>query len=173
MDLFGAIVLAVVTAIGGGTLRDLLLGRTPVFWISNPIYIVIAGLTACIIFGIAHYYDLRTEWFIFMDALGLSVFSVLGAEVAFLMKMPILSIMIMGLLTGTAGGVIRDILAGEIPLILQREIYATASIFGCLCFVVLANLDYEFAIVVGISVTLIVRLLAVKLNWRLPVPKHA
>lgn len=170
LDPFGILVIAFVTSIGGGTLRDVLIGNTPVLWMSNLIYvylIVIVTILA-IIFRNKIYY-LKTSLFLF-DTIGLGVFTITGVETGINAGLdPVISIAL-GAMTGTFGGVIRDILCNEIPVIFRKEIYATASLTGALAFVVLreyqVNTDVIYAVT---SLTVIsIRLLVVRYKISLP-----
>ena len=139
MDLFGVVVLALATALGGGTLRDLILGAYPVFWISDPTYIFVGTAAAILIFVLARFFRPPAKALKFADAFGLAVFTVIGTSKAISLGVPGSISVIMGVLTGVAGGIIRDMLSGEIPLVLKAEIYATASLCGAITFVVLTN----------------------------------
>lgn len=172
-DLFGALIVGMATAIGGGTLRDLMLGISP-FWLTNKIYIIccIISLLWVIAFG---KYLIRQEntWFIF-DTIGLALFNVIGIEKTLQMGFPFWTAIIMGCITGAAGGVIRDILINEVPLIFRKEIYAMACILGGAVYITCysafgmpAELNALFS---SISV-IIIRILAVKLCWHLPILK--
>ena len=140
MDFFGALVLAFVTAVGGGTIRDALLGSTPVFWIQNTHYLwVILG---AVILGLA-----TLNWMVrirrilqIFDAMGLAVFSIAGAQKALAFGAEPVVAIIMGVLTGAGGGAIRDMLAGQVPMVLkQEELYATPAIIGCLFYLLLLS----------------------------------
>ncbi|MBK8907967.1 MAG: trimeric intracellular cation channel family protein [Rhodospirillales bacterium] len=135
MDVFGFVLIATVTGIGGGTLRDLLLGVRPVFWIGKPEYLAVCAATAILGFFIAHRLQHRQNWLLWADAVGLAIFCVLGAEVALAVGAPASVAVLMGLMTATFGGIIRDVLCAESPLILHREIYATAAAAGSLVYV--------------------------------------
>src|SRR5512141_2272378 len=137
MDLFGVVVLALATALGGGTLRDLILGAYPVFWISSPTYIFVSTGVALAVFFLARFVRPPARALTFADAFGLAVFTVIGADKAISLGVPGSIAVIMGVMTGVAGGIIRDMLSGEIPLVLRKEIYATASLCGAATFAVL------------------------------------
>lgn len=171
LDLFGGLVLALVTALGGGTLRDVVLGNHPIFWIEDLTYIYFVVATGVIIFIIARYYKIPERTLLFADAFGLAVFSVLGTEVALLNGAPAVVGIIMGMLTGVAGGIIRDVLSNEIPLILRQEIYATAAMAGATGFVILrAFFDAsQFNLAAAAMITLGLRLAAIKWKFSLPV----
>lgn len=170
LDLFGIFIIAFVTAIGGGTLRDTLIGNTPVSWMENTIYVYLIGLvtTLAIIFREKINY-LKTSLFLF-DTIGLGVFTITGVEIGIRHNLdPIISIAI-GAMTGTFGGVIRDILCNEIPVIFRKEIYATACIIGGFVFVIMHSLGANQDIIY-LTTTLIIigiRLLVVKYHISLP-----
>lgn len=170
MDLFGVCVLGLVTAVGGGTLRDLLLGLQPVFWIEDPIYVYVALASAVVTFVGARTQPARSRVLLVADAIGLAVFSVIGADRALQVGESSLIAVIMGILTGVAGGMIRDVLTGEIPLILRTEIYATAAAAGAGCFVLLSAITSNVPLntVVSASLTLVLRLAAIR--WGLSLP---
>lgn len=168
MDLFGVIVIALVTALGGGTLRDILLGNLPVFWISQPEIIVVCVVSAIFTFFASDRLPFPRRTLLLSDAIGLATFSVIGAQTAISFH-PIIAI-IMGGMTGTAGGMIRDLLSDEIPVILRRDIYATAAMSGATVFVILyhTHSNHDLALLCGAIVTLSIRLLAIRQRWNLP-----
>lgn len=174
LDLFGVIVIALVTAIGGGTLRDLILGQTPVFWIQDSTYIVIGVFSALLTFIIARFNLIPRRALILADAFGLALFSVLGTQTALNAGVEPLPAVIMGMMTGTAGGIIRDLLTNEIPLILRSEIYATASLLGATTFVLLDDIPLTVNVQMSLAmlVTLCLRLIAIRRRWNLPVFKE-
>ncbi len=170
LDPFGIFIIAFVTAIGGGTVRDILIGNTPVSWMQNTLNIYLIGIAAtlAIIFRNKLGY-LKRSLFLF-DTIGLGIFTIIGVETGINAGLePIISVAL-GAMTGCFGGVIRDILCNEIPVIFRKEIYATASIAGGICFMVL----YAFAIdqnIIYIATTLLIitiRLVVVKYKISLP-----
>jgi uncharacterized membrane protein YeiH len=168
MDIFGVIVIALVTALGGGTLRDILLGNLPVFWISQPEVIVICVIAAIFTYYTSDKMPFPRRTLLLADTIGLATFSVIGAQTAISFH-PLIAI-IMGGMTGTAGGMIRDLLSDEIPVILRRDIYATAAMSGASIFVLLyhSHVDNEIALFLGALVTFLVRLLAIRRRWNVP-----
>lgn len=171
-DWFGAYVVGFVTAIGGGTTRDLLLNVTP-FWMLQPSYIVITGvaLLAVILMGKRMTY-FNNAFFIF-DAIGLGLFVVVGLEKSIDAGFPIWVTILMGMITGSVGGIIRDILINEVPLIFRKDIYALACIFGGVIFYfcTLLNLPNEMTQIISASSVILIRVLAVKYHWSIPVLK--
>ncbi|MBY5993573.1 trimeric intracellular cation channel family protein [Ferrimonas balearica] len=174
MDPFGVLVLAGVTAVGGGTVRDAILGATPVFWITDTNYIWAVMLTAVAVMLLVRCpRRLSGRWFQVADALGLAVFTIIGAQKALLFgASPMIAVM-MGTMTGVVGGVIRDVLCREVPLVLRTEIYATACIVG--------GILYTGALALGMTAVLAASLamlgtLALRLAgifWGLSLPAFA
>ena len=172
LDLFGVIVLALVTALGGGTLRDGILEGAPVFWLADTNYVLTAVLTALITFFVARYWEMPAKFLLIADAFGLALFTVLGAQKALSFQVGSLNAVVFGVMTGVAGGIMRDVLTGEIPLVFRKEIYlyATASLCGAAVFVLLAA-QYPAAsanIFIGSGITLFLRLAAIR--WRISLP---
>lgn len=171
-DWFGAYVVGVATAIGGGTIRDVLLGMTP-FWMTNPVYLICSGfaLLWVILFG-KYLIHLHNTFFIF-DSIGLALFTVVGIEKTLTLGFPLWVAVIMGTITGAAGGVIRDIFINEIPLIFRKEIYAMACVIGGMVYGFCSCLDIDVILtqcISGFSVFM-VRTLAVKYKICLPILK--
>lgn len=172
MDLFGVLVIALVTALGGGTLRDLILDNHPVSWIRDDTYILVASLAAVgTVLWVRLTRPIHERGLLIADAFGLALFTVYGTEVALQHQVPISTAVIMGVMTGVAGGVIRDVICNEIPLIFQKEIYATACIAGSLVFIGLRHLDlaHELTTVIAMLVVLLTRLAAI--HWHLSLPQ--
>lgn len=172
-DWFGGYVVGLATAIGGGTIRDVMLGQTP-FWMTTPIYLVCtaAALFLVIIFK-RRLTQLHNTWFIF-DTLGLALFTVAGMQKSLLAGFPFWVAIIMGCITGAAGGVIRDVFINEVPLIFRKEIYAIACIIGGVFFEVCAmiGLGAGVQILAAFVSVVLVRILAVKYKISLPVLKE-
>lgn len=170
MDVFGVIVVAVVTATGGGTIRDVLLDRHPVFWIGDPTYLVVILVAAIATVIFTRFQRPPRVSLLVADAFGLGLFSIVGARIALEAGAPILIAVLMGAITGSAGGLLRDILCAEIPLILRRDIYAVASLIGATVYVLLeeAGLALTISAPVGAATVFLLRLAAIK--WNLQVP---
>ncbi len=170
LDLFGAIVIAMVTAIGGGTLRDLILDQ-PVFWVTQPLYIYIVVVAALFMFFYAKFKPAPMRLLLYLDALGLAVFTAIGAQKAMDLGLSDPIIIMTAIMTGAAGGVIRDVLVGEVPLILRKEIYATASFVGASVMLLSAELfeQQEVAVILCIVVVFSLRIVAIVTNYSLPV----
>lgn len=170
LDIFGVSAVAFITAVGGGTLRDLLIGSTPVAWMNNLTYLVMisTGITLAVLFR-RTVQKLRRTFFLF-DTIGIAVFTILGLQKALNIGIsPIISIM-MGMISAVFGGVIRDIVCNEIPLIFRKEIYALTCIAGGTVYVILLSLgvDYLLNTVITASFIITFRALAVKFHWHLP-----
>ena len=170
LDLFGAIVIAMVTAIGGGTLRDLIID-VPVFWTQHDIYIYVVVIATMLLFFLARFRRLPVRLLLFLDALGLAVFTVIGTQKAMALGLSDPIAIMTGIMTGVVGGIIRDVLVGEVPLVFRKEIYATASFVGASSFLLMTHLsfDTDTAVVVSILITLIMRVWAIIYNIELPV----
>lgn len=171
LDLLGVLVIAAVTAIGGGTLRDLLLDHHPVFWIADPTYLVVI---ACAALGTVLWARYRTpprNALAIADALGLAFFAVGGARIAEAAGLAGIIVVLMGTMTGVAGGVLRDVLTAEIPMILRRgELYATAAIGGITGYLLLqaVGVHQEAAAAVAMVAIFALRLSAILWGWKLP-----
>jgi len=170
LDLFGAIVIAMVTAIGGGTVRDLIID-VPVFWTQNDIYIYVVVIAALLLFFLARFKRLPVKLLLFLDALGLAVFTVIGTQKAMALGFSDPIAIMTGIMTGVVGGVIRDVLVGEVPLVFRKEIYATASFVGASLLLVLieAGIAVDWAVMTSILVVLTMRVWAIIFNVELPV----
>lgn len=168
-DLFGAYVVGVTTAIGGGTLRDLFLGISP-FWMTNSFYLICSAfaLLWVVVFR-KHLVRQDNTWFLF-DTIGLALFTVVGIEKTLTFGYPMWCAIIMGMMTGAAGGILRDVLINEVPLIFRKEIYALACVLGGLVFAVCNYFGVDeniTAIIAGMAV-IAIRILAVKYHLSLP-----
>jgi uncharacterized membrane protein YeiH len=170
LDLFGVMLLSLVTALGGGTLRDVLIGQTPVFWIEDTTYVLVVITTSITTFLLLRSAWLPRRTLLIADAFGLAVFSVLGAQTSLKYDISPLIAIIMGVMSGVAGGIIRDLLSDKVPLILRHEIYATAAMAGAGVFVIIDALaiDEQIAMTAGVLMTLMLRLAAIRWKWSLP-----
>ena len=174
MDPFGMVVLAGVTGIGGGTTRDMMMGATPVFWISDPNYIYVI-LTTVLIMALWLYNKgtmrrFSTYLLPVIDAFGLAIFTVIGANKALMYGFSPSIAIVMGAITGVGGGMIRDVLSGQVPFVLRKEVYATASILGSALYVVcnVFELNMIFSMIVAMLGTFLLRLSAI--IWKLQLP---
>lgn len=169
-DIAGCILVALVNAIGGGTLRDMALDRHPLFWMTDLNYVIVITATSLILQMFFHLYHKIDNALKFFDAIGLAAFSVIGFKVGLTQDIaPMIAIM-MGVWTAIIGGLFRDIICNEIPLVLQREIYITASIAGSLTYLVLDywGLDATINEFIMLFIIFAVRMLALKFDWHLP-----
>lgn len=170
LDFFGIAAVGFITAIGGGTIRDVLLGSTPVGWMDDLIYLIMigAGVLISLLFGKA-VRKLRRTFFMF-DTIGIAVFTVLGLQKALSLGVhPIIAIM-MGMVSAVFGGVTRDIICNEIPLIFRKEIYALTCLCGGVLYIILNALEISQLVNVITTILFIVsfRILAVRFKWKLP-----
>ena len=172
-DWFGGYVCGIAVAIGGGTIRDVMLGATP-FWMTNQFYMICTALALLfvIIFS-KHMEGLRNTWFVF-DTLGLALFTIAGIQKSLLYGQPYWVAIIMGCITGSAGGVIRDVLLNNEPVIFQREIYAMAAVLGGITYwsLDIYKLPIEVTVIASFIVTCLIRFLAVRYHLSLPVLKN-
>jgi len=170
LDPFGVVVLASVTAVGGGTIRDVIL-QTPVFWVEKPYYLYVILATAILtIVLIRQPKRIPKRFLLIADALGLALFAVLGTQKALYLGAPIPVAVVLGTITGIAGGMIRDVLCNVIPMILREEIYALAAMLGGSLFILLRGLNWSDtqAMTVSISAALTLRLAAI--YWHVSLP---
>ncbi|MEM1242070.1 MAG: trimeric intracellular cation channel family protein [Cyanobacteria bacterium P01_H01_bin.26] len=174
LDLLGVVVIALVTAIGGGTLRDILLDRHPVFWIEHPSYLVVILSAALATVIYAKFFKPPHRALLVADALGLALFSISGAQIAERIQLSALLIVVMGTMTGTAGGLLRDVLLADIPVIFTRSrIYATAAIVGILVYLILQAVGVlqSWSAILGMVAIAGLRLAAIIWGLTLPIFK--
>ncbi len=170
MDIFGFALLAAVTGLGGGAVRDTALGTLPMVWVQEPSYLLVCAATAFIGFFFVQHINSRYTLILWLDSLGLSFFAVLGADKALGAGVdPVIAIM-MGVVTASFGGIIRDILGGEIPLILRREIYVSAALLGAVTYVILVGAGLSGAVsgVAGFAACFVLRALSIRYQLSLP-----
>lgn len=173
MDLIGVFTVAFITAFGGGTLRDILLDRRPLFWVQHQEYTLLIFVLALVVLPLSHYLRSSTaeRAIIFADALGLGLFSAVGASVAQEAQMPMFVCVMMGVITAIFGGVLRDVICNEIPLVFRRgQLYATCAFVGSWVYLLLdlAGAHQTIALISSILVTSVMRLLAVRFDLTLP-----
>jgi len=175
LDLFGAIVIAMVTAIGGGTLRDLILD-VPVFWLHAPTYVYLVVMAALLMFVYVRFFAAPVRLLLVLDALGLAAFTVIGVQKTYALGYDDAIVIMTGIMTGVVGGMIRDILVGEVPLILRQEIYATASFAGACVWLLVRPFseDAALATILAMATVLALRLGGIYRNLSLPLfqPRH-
>ena len=171
LDLLGIFVLASVTALGGGTIRDLLLSRHPIFWIEDPLPLfTIVGATALTLLWVHFFFPVPTNALLIADAFGLGLFAMSGARIAESKGCRTLVVILMGTLTGAGGGVVRDLLSASVPLILRQDIYASAAIAGVVVYLLMraAKVPATFALAAGFVTVSGVRLAAIAFDLQLP-----
>lgn len=170
LDMIGFLFLASVTGVGGGTFRDLILGQTPVFWVREPGYILVCAAVAVLVFFTAHLFESRWRLLLWLDAVGLAAYCVLGAQKGLdATGSPAIAI-VTGILTATFGGILRDLLAGEPSVLLRPEIYVTAALVGAATHTSLFLLGFPIlaAALVAAAAAFIVRGGALKFGWTFP-----
>ena len=171
MDLFGVSTIACVTAIGGGTIRDLILGHYPLVWVADPQYLLLiigaAILTVSISFLMEHFRVL----FLVLDAVGLSAFAVIGIRIALEMGYGFIIAVVAAVLTGVFGGVLRDLLCDRVPLVFQKELYASIALFATVVYFALdwMGVSETATIITSVTVAFVTRLLSIWRGWGLPV----
>jgi uncharacterized membrane protein YeiH len=172
IDLFGVLVLALVTAFGGGTVRDLLVGDTPVVWLRSPVYLANAALTALLLFVIARRWQPPRLALLVADAFALAVFTIIGARKGVVLDFSPAVAVLLGVVTGVAGGILRDVLLGEVPLVFQPEIhiYATAALAGAIVFVTLRYFSVTEMVATPLGAAVVLGLRLAGIRWWLTLP---
>ena len=170
MDIFGFAVLALMPAVGGGTMRDIMLGRFPVFWIQDSSYVTVAVLAAVAVYFFADRPGFRLTMLIWMDAAGLSLFAVLGTKIALNAGVTVFIATMMGVTTAVLGGMIRDIICNEIPLVLSGEVYATAAFAASIAFILAlrSGVPETIALAIGVAAGFTVRAIGIVFHLRFP-----
>lgn len=173
LDIIGYLFLASVTGIGGGTMRDVVLGATPVFWVTNPTYLLVCATVAVLLFFTAHLFDSRYRVLVWLDAIGLSAYCVMGAAKGYAATGSPSVALVTGMLTATFGGVLRDLLAGEPSVLLRPEVYVTAALIGASAYVLatMVGLPLVATSTLGVASAFAVRAGALKFGWTLPTGK--
>ena len=171
MDIVGVIILASSTGLAGGIIRDILLDRLPPKIILDPYYLIIVVITGVIVFFLHPSFKERENLFLKFDAIGLGVFSIIGASIAYeMLGLNFLAMAISGIFTAVGGGIVRDVFVKEIPLVFVKELYASLSFLGIVIFFILVYFDfnYNISMIVSIVIITLFRLLAMRYNWNLP-----
>jgi uncharacterized membrane protein YeiH len=170
LDVFGFMIIGLAPALGGGTIRDMVLGATPVFWVEDPNYVLVALAASLATFFAAGHIQSRFKILLYADAFGLALFAVVGVQKAVFYDVSPLPAVIMSVMTATAGGMVRDVICNEIPLVLRKDIYATAVILGAGAYIAVLNAtqDVTLAMCVCFVTTLVLRILAIRRGWYLP-----
>lgn len=170
MDIFGVVLIACVTALGGGTARDIMLGHYPLSWVEHPEYLVLTSVAALVAILLAPLMRHFRSLFLALDAIGLVVFTVIGCNTALEVGYGMLVASISGVMTGVFGGILRDVFCNDIPLIFRRELYATVSFLSAwlYMFCVFLELPSEQAILLTLCSGFFLRLLAIRFHWGMP-----
>jgi uncharacterized membrane protein YeiH len=170
MDWVGVALLGCITALGGGSLRDVLLGHYPLSWVEHPYYLALAAGAALATIAIARFVHHLRLAFLFLDAVGLVVFTIAGCNVALAMNQPIAVVIVAGMITGCAGGVMRDVLCNDVPLLFRSELYASVSVVTGSIYVLgqMQDLPHDLVVLATFAVGLTFRLLAIRNNWEMP-----
>jgi len=173
LDIIGFIFLASLTGIGGGTLRDIILGA-PVFWVQNSLYLAVCIVTATAIYFAAPLVEYRYRLLLWLDAIGLAAYCVMGAAKGLAAGAPPLAAIVTGMMTATFGGILRDVVSGEPSVLLRREIYVTAALAGASVYVAMALLGAPFAvsIVAPVICAFAIRGGALRYGWTMPGYRH-
>ncbi|MBR7901276.1 trimeric intracellular cation channel family protein [Burkholderia multivorans] len=169
MDRFGLALVGAVTALGGGTVRDVLLGHYPLGWIAHPQYLVITLVAATVASRIARHVARMKTLFVTVDALGLAAFTIIGCDVGASTGAAPIIVVLAGAITGVCGGMLRDLLCNEMPLILRRELYASVAFFTGALYVALEHvgIDARVATIVALAAGFAMRMLAVRFGWEM------
>ena len=170
MDVFGVAVIAFVTSLGGGTIRDVVLGNYPIGWTQHPEYVylvILAGLATTLLARFMHH---MKRIFLMLDAMGLVAFSLIGCNVALQLDYPVMVVIMAGMLTGICGGILRDVLCNQVPVVFRRELYASVSLFVCVLFIGLRSwgIDSDLNMFVCFALGFGFRMLALRFSWKLP-----
>ena len=170
MDWVGVCLLAAVTALGGGSVRDVLLGHHPLVWITHPEYLVVVAVAALSAIAVARFMERLRPLFLFLDAVGLVVFTILGCNVALEMGLPAIVVIVTGMITGCVGGVLRDILCNDVPLLFRSELYASVSVVTGILYVggLHLKLPHDAVMFGAMFAGLALRLLALRYGWNMP-----
>lgn len=170
MDWVGVYLLGCVTALGGGSVRDVLLGHYPLSWVKHPYLLLVTGGAALLTILLAQVMHHMRKLFLLLDAVGLVVFTVIGCNVALEMELPVSIAIVSGMITGCAGGVLRDMLCADIPLLLRSELYATVSALTGALYIGGLSLGFNHTVVMfsSIAAGLILRITALYFKWSMP-----
>jgi len=175
MDLFGVAVIAFVTALGGGSVRDVLLGNFPVTWTQNPHYIYLTVSGGLLAVALARFMHRLRDLFLVLDALGLVAFTIIGCNVAMQLGYDVPIVIISGITTGIVGGILRDVLCNRTPLVFRQELYATVSLLVAMCYLYLLNyqVSADTALLASFSLGLLSRMSAIRWGLCLPLFRYS
>ena len=172
LDILGFIFLAAITGIGGGTLRDVLLGKLPVFWVSQPAYIGVCVLVAVLVYFTAHLVEYRYRLLLWLDAVGMAAYCVMGTMIGLEFGVSPYAAIVMGISTATFGGIFRDVISGEKSVLLSDEIYITAALLGAASFIVMTSMHLPQNVAASIAVVLAFSLRAAALLFGWTTPRY-
>lgn len=175
MDMFGVGLIAFVTALGGGTVRDMVLGNYPITWTQHPPYIYLTILAGLFTMAVARYMHHLHKIFLVLDAMGLIAFTVIGCNVALRLDYSLPVVIMAGMMTGIFGGILRDILCNRVPVVLQHELYASVSLVVAILYLSMLALDinHDLNLLISFGLGLAMRLAAIRWSWSLPVFHYA
>lgn len=170
MDWVGVCLLGAITALGGGSVRDVLLDHHPLIWIAHPEYLLLTAAAALGTIAVSRIMDRLQNVFLFLDAIGLVAFTVIGCNIALSLDLPLVVVIVAGMITGCVGGVLRDILCNEIPLLFRKELYASVSVVTGVLYVggLGLGLHHDLVMFGAMAAGLALRLLALRYNWNMP-----
>lgn len=170
MDWIGVALLGCVTALGGGSVRDVLLGHYPLLWVAHPGLLLLTAVSALLTIAVARFMHRLRLAFLVLDAIGLVVFTILGCGVALTMQLPLIIVIVAGMITGCVGGVLRDVLCNDVPLLFRSELYASVSVVVGLVYVGggWLQLNHDLVVLVTLAIGLSFRLLAIRFKWEMP-----
>lgn len=170
MDWVGVLIVSAVTALGGGTTRDVLLGHYPLSWVAAPWQLAVTSGAAILTIIVARYLHHLRRTFILLDAIGLVVTTLIGCDIALQMGLPVSIVVLAGMITGCVGGVLRDVLCNQVPLLFSSELYASVSVLAGAIYVggLALDLDHGTVTIAAVAAGLTLRLLAVRYHWGTP-----
>lgn len=170
MDLFGVLFISFVTALGGGSIRDILFNHYPLLWVHSPHYVLVVLVASLLAVRIAYFIERLERFFLTLDALGLAVFSTIGAKIVIAMGHSLTLAMVGAVLTGSFGGILRDLFCNRIPLIFQQELYAAvAMLCGAIYWFIYPHLGEDLATPIAIIIGFFIRMIAIKYKISLPI----
>lgn len=170
MDWVGVCLLAAVTALGGGSVRDVLLGHYPLTWVRHPELLLVTSVAALFTVALARFVHHLKSVFLVLDAVGLVVFTIIGCNIAIALELPVIVVIVSGMITGCMGGVLRDVLCNDVPLLFRAELYASVSIVAGVIYVVGTRMGWAHdpVLYAAMLIGLALRLLALRFNWHMP-----
>ena len=172
MDFVGVLIIGNVTAFGGGTVRDILVGNYPLTWVNHPEYLILTSVSVVLAIFLVHYLKQANRLFLVLDAIGLVVFSVIATEIGISLDMTPIIVCVMAMVTGICGGMLRDILCNDLPLVLRKELYALVSCFSAVLYILIMSLNILPKLIIELTVVIsgvLLRLSAI--YWHLEVPR--